>query len=74
MVEYIISAVLAVDVIITLVLLSRVRVNRIVATKRGDIDPDAINAALAELLDRSRPSGGRVHIHDVEEVLRRRLT
>ena len=28
---------------------------------------------MQELLEKSRPAGGRVHIHDVEEVVRRRL-
>jgi hypothetical protein len=32
-----------------------------------------IDLTLKELLEKSRPSGGRVHIHDVEEVVRRRL-
>jgi len=37
--------------------------------------PESTNVDLAmkELLEKSRPSAGRVHIHDVEEVIRRRL-
>ena len=32
-----------------------------------------IHAALAELHERSKPSAGRLHLHEVEEVIRRRL-
>lgn len=32
-----------------------------------------VDLAMNELLEKSRPSGGRVHIHEVEEVVRRRL-
>jgi hypothetical protein len=32
-----------------------------------------LEKTLAELLEKSRAGGGRVHIHDVEEVFRRNL-
>ena len=36
-------------------------------------DSHPIDVALNELHSRSRNAGGKVHIHDVEETLRRRL-
>ena len=45
--------------------------------RRIPVTPDKaktpIDAALSELLEKSRAAGGRVHIHDVEDVLRRRI-
>lgn len=38
------------------------------------VRPDSpVDVALKELLERSRANSGRVHIHDVEETLRRLL-
>lgn len=45
-------------------------------TTQAKVEPPEntdIDLALKELLEKSRPSSGRVHIHDVEEVIRRRL-
>lgn len=38
-----------------------------------ELPDDSLDKALAELVERSRLSSGKLHIHDVEEVLYRRL-
>lgn len=53
----------------------RIRSRRSLITQAKVEPPEntSVDLALKELLEKSRPSGGRVHIHDVEEVVRRRL-
>jgi len=45
-------------------------------TSTAKVEPPSatnIDLAMNELLEKSRSSGGRVHIHEVEEAVRRRL-
>jgi hypothetical protein len=45
-------------------------------TSKAVIEPPSktnVDIAMGELLEKSRKAGGRLHIHEVEEVVRRRL-
>ena len=71
--DYVILALLGLDVIFTFVLWRLARRPRITSANDGVLDGDEVGMVLAELLEKSRSTGGRVHIHDVEQVIRRRL-
>lgn len=58
--------------LVYLIVLAR-RKRPLTTTAKDPPTSTEVDNAMRELLDKSRASGGRVHIHDVEEVVRRRL-